>query len=88
MSRSTISNVQASDEAYRTAARRQYQREGEIEVQDNAVISRSSDPGDPGAYVQAWVWVYEEDAAEELRRFSQSLPEEVVDVVVQGISNE
>lgn len=43
-----------TDQQYREAARLNYQREGEIEIDDNAVISRGSDPG---AYVEAWVWV-------------------------------
>ena len=42
------------DARYRAAAKAQYQREGEIEIDDNAVVSYGSDPG---AYVQAWVWV-------------------------------
>jgi len=47
-----------SDEAYIETARELYQREGETEIDDGAVVSRGSDPG---AYVQAWVWVYESD---------------------------
>lgn len=41
------------------AARALYQNEGEIEIDDNAVISRGDEPG---AYVQAWVWVCDDDA--------------------------
>jgi hypothetical protein len=44
-----------TNEEYIRRARKEYQRDGEIEVDDNAVVSRGSDPG---AYVQAWVWVY------------------------------
>jgi len=44
------------------AARRQYEREGEIEIDGNARISRANGNPENGAYVQAWVWVYEEDA--------------------------
>ena len=40
--------------AYVAAARRLFHRDGEIEIDDNARVSRGSDPG---AYVQAWVWV-------------------------------
>lgn len=38
----------------RDRARALYARDGEIEIDDDAVISRGSDGG---AYVQAWVWV-------------------------------
>jgi hypothetical protein len=41
---------------YIEAARREYQLEGEIEVDDNAIVS-TNDDGEDGAYVQAWVWV-------------------------------
>lgn len=46
-----------TDDIYRAKAREKYGREGEIEIDDNAVISRGDDKG---AYVQAWVWVYED----------------------------
>lgn len=37
-------------------AKEQYVRDGECEIDDDAVVS----PGDdPGAYVMAWVWVYD-----------------------------
>ena len=42
------------DEAYRAAATQQWHREGEIEIDSNAVVSKGDDPG---AYVAAWVWV-------------------------------
>jgi hypothetical protein len=45
-------------EAYREAAREQC-RDGELEVDDGAVVSFG---GDPGAYVAAWIWVSDEDA--------------------------
>jgi hypothetical protein len=45
-----------TDERYRELAREQYQSDGEIEIDDNAVISRGADNG---SYVQAWVWVAE-----------------------------
>lgn len=34
-------------------------RDGEIEVDESPVISKGDDPG---AYVQAWLWVSDEDA--------------------------
>lgn len=43
-----------SDADFVDAARAQYGRDGIIEIDDNAVVSRGDDPG---AYVQAWVWV-------------------------------
>lgn len=42
------------DHAMRAAADRIHGREGECEIDDGAKISRGSEPG---AYVQAWVWV-------------------------------
>jgi hypothetical protein len=53
-----------TDEQMRLAARQQWQREGEIEVDDNAEISRADDNFDKGAYVQAWVWVCDADVPE------------------------
>jgi len=35
-------------------ARDEYHREGECEIDDNAVVSEGDDNG---AYVSAWVWV-------------------------------
>lgn len=50
------------DEYYITAAKKKYQREGEIEIDDDAKISRIDDEeGGKGAYVQAWVWVDDPD---------------------------
>ncbi len=45
---------QGADGAYRALARENYQRDGEIEIDDNAVVSRGDDNG---AYVAAWLWV-------------------------------
>lgn len=49
-----ISPGDLTDEAYIEAARCEYQREGAIEIDDHAKISRGNDDG---AYVAAWVWV-------------------------------
>jgi hypothetical protein len=46
-----------SENRYIKAARRMWHREGEIEIDDWPLISPSED----GAYVQAWVWVYNDD---------------------------
>lgn len=50
-----------TNKQYIKKAREQYQSEGSIEIDDNAVVSRGSDPG---AYVQAWVWVEDPRARE------------------------
>lgn len=46
---------------YFDAAKDQYHSEGEIEIDDDAVVSLSEDTdyesGHRGAYVEAWVWV-------------------------------
>lgn len=47
------------------AARGQYQTEGEIEIDDNAKLSRAEGNPDDGAFVQAWVWVSDEEASQE-----------------------
>ena len=49
-------------EQYREAASRLYEEEGKIEIDSNAAISKGDDPG---SYVQAWVWVYDEEALRE-----------------------
>jgi hypothetical protein len=44
------------------AARRIFQEEGTIEIDDEATISRAEKNPEQGAYVQAWVWVTDEEA--------------------------
>lgn len=46
-----------TDEWYRRQARALYVNDGEVEVDPDAVVSRSNDPESHGAYVQAWLWV-------------------------------
>ncbi len=46
-------------------ARSLYQSEGEIEIDDNAKLSRAEGNPDNGAFVQAWVWVSDEEANQE-----------------------
>lgn len=48
---------------YIDAARRNYAypSSDSIEVDDNATISGSGEGGDPGVWVQAWVWVTHEE---------------------------
>lgn len=52
-------------EAYVEAAQEKYGDEGRIEVDDIAVVSqaprRETGDGAKGAYVMAWVWVYDRD---------------------------
>jgi hypothetical protein len=50
-----------TDDEFRSAARNQYGSEGEIEIDANATVSRGEDNG---AYVQAWVWVDEDEASQ------------------------
>jgi len=55
-----------TDEQMRDAARQIYYREGELEIDPNAPVSRAEGNPDSGAYVQAWVWLYDEEAARKL----------------------
>ena len=41
-------------DAYRSLAMTHWHKEGEIEIDEDAEVSLGEDPG---AYVQAWVWV-------------------------------
>ena len=64
--------------AYVAAADTIHGRDGEVEVDDNAKVSMGSDPG---AYVQAWVWVYDTDMVKHLppelqERWAADHPEE------------
>lgn len=49
-------NDENLDAAYRSAAQALHGEDGEIEFDEDAAVSRGSDPG---AYVAAWVWVPE-----------------------------
>jgi len=40
---------------YREKAKKEREKEGDLEIDENAIVSLSEDGG---AYVQAWVWVY------------------------------
>jgi hypothetical protein len=46
-----------TNEEYRAAAIQRYAEEGTVEIDENAKISRAED----GAYVQAWVWVHDDE---------------------------
>lgn len=43
-----------TEEWYRKAARDQFNKDGELEIDMDAQVSMGADAG---AYVQAWVWV-------------------------------
>lgn len=47
-----------SDEAYRQAARREWGSVDGVDVDLDATVSRGDDSG---AYVQAWVWINDEE---------------------------
>lgn len=53
-----------SDARYVAAARVMFNDEGTLEVDDGAVVSQADGNPDGGAYVQAWVWVSDDDAAD------------------------
>lgn len=55
-----MSNEKLTDEQYRQAAIKKHGSEGEVEIDADAIVSRGDDPG---SYVQAWVWVYDEEVA-------------------------
>ncbi len=63
LARAALTRIKETFDAYEPgmvkAACEQYEREGEIEVDEGAVCSRSDDPG---CYVQAWVWVCDQEA--------------------------
>lgn len=46
-------------EQYRAAAAEKWEREGSCEIDSGALVSIGDDPG---AYVMAWVWVYDTEA--------------------------
>lgn len=58
---------------YREAAIDVHYDEGTLEVDDNAPISQAEGNPDEGAYVQAWIWVTDEEVA----RFKARLVERV-----------
>jgi hypothetical protein len=54
-------------EQYRAAAKRLFNEDGCIEVDDRAAVSEQAPGGDAGRYVQAWVWVPDEEAQQEVK---------------------
>ena len=51
-------NEPARFAAYRKVAKEMYQVDGEVEVDDDAVVSEGDENG---AYVEAWAWVNKEE---------------------------
>jgi len=58
-----------TDEQYREACETRYGRDGDLEIDDGAEVSRGDDSG---AYVQAWKWISDSQV-----RHTLSLPEPV-----------
>ena len=54
-----------NDEVLRQVANELYGRDGELEFDDDAKISRGDEDG---AYVQCWRWIYYEDVVTHLAR--------------------
>ena len=50
--------IRISDEQFREKAKELHEKEGTLEIDAEAVVSRSSDGG---AYVASWVWVQNSD---------------------------
>ena len=54
-------SVQKTDREYIRDAKAMYQSDGDIEIDDDAEVSRNKDSSSShGAYVQAWVWISDE----------------------------
>ena len=51
--------AQITDNQRYVAAAQARQKYGELEIDDTAIISKGEDEG---AYVQAWIWVTDEEA--------------------------
>ena len=51
-----VEDADSAPAHYRDMAHAEWARDGEIEIDDDAVVSEF----DGGAYVQAWVWVSDE----------------------------
>lgn len=54
----TLEPGSITDARYIEAAREKYESEGSIEIDESAKVSRGDDPG---AYVAAWLWVYDNE---------------------------
>jgi hypothetical protein len=61
------------DHCFELAQEKHQYQEGNVEVDEDAVVSLSENPEITGAYVQAWTWV--DLSAEDKRRFRIPLDE-------------
>lgn len=60
-----VKMVYIEDEQYVKAAQRIHTAGFEtLEVDDNALVSRTDGNPEKGAYIAAWIWVYDEDVLE------------------------
>ena len=50
--------TELTDQEYREEARKLHHKDGQCEIDHDAIVSRGADNG---AYVQAWVWVDDEE---------------------------
>ena len=66
-----VANCDSGDPRFREQAKAQWGNDGEIEIDDDAVISTSRGEGADGAYVAAWVWVYRSDLPRRSREGSK-----------------
>ena len=62
MKRKKIVHTYPKDSQMIAAARAMYMNEGTLEIDEGAKISRPDGNEEKGAYVQAWVWVPDEEA--------------------------
>ena len=51
--------LEPNHKKYLEAAKEKFQKDGELEFDDDAAVSVSSDGG---AYVMCWVWIYDTEA--------------------------
>ena len=62
-----------TDEEVVKYASKKHNEEGTVEIDAKAVVSRADDNSSGGAYVQAWVWVADEDVREHLAQGPETL---------------
>lgn len=56
-----MDELKKKEDKLRQLAKERYQQQGELEFDDDALVSIGDDPS--GGYVQAWVWVeWEEES--------------------------
>jgi hypothetical protein len=74
LNKKTVAEKLAVEKWYQEQAKKQFEDEGTLEIDPGAAVSMG---GDPGAYVQAWVWVdnphcaYCEEPIPELERIPE-----------------